>query len=158
MITALVTKEKMDKWKRYFEKYASSMRPNRKTGREIDEYFRAKYPYQVLDSGEFCAVVEENVMANEYFREKVPPGMRPQIKSYMVGDVYVGIDIESGEFHIECGEIEKAAPIFDDLFLYRGLDENDLKNFVMVGQFLELAEENDSIDIFIKEYKKRGRK
>ena len=104
MITALVTKEKMDKWKRYFEKYASSMRPNRKTGREIDEYFRAKYPYQVLDSGEFCAVVEENVMANEYFREKVPPGMRPQIKSYMVGDVYVGIDIESGEFHIECGD------------------------------------------------------
>ena len=151
MITALVTKEKMDKWKRYFEKYASSMRPNRKTGREIDEYFRAKYPYQGLDSGEFCAVVEENVMANEYFREKVPPGMRPQIKSYMVGDVYVGIDIESGEFHIECGEIEKAAPIFDDLFLYRGLEENDLKNLVSVGQFLELAEENNSIDMFIKE-------
>ena len=151
MITALVSKEKMDKWKCYFEQYASSMRPNRKTGREIDEYFRAKYPYQVLDSGEFCAVVEENVMANEYFREKLPPGMRPQIKAYTVGNMYVGIDIESGEFHIECGEIEKAAPIFDDLFLYRGLDENDLKNLVLVGQFLELAEENNSIDMFIKE-------
>ena len=151
MITALVPKEKMDKWKHYFEKYALSMRPNRKSGREIDEYFRAKYPYQVLDSGEFCAVVEENVMANEYFREKLLPGMRPQIKAYTIGDVYVGIDIGSGEFHIECEEIEKATPIFDDLFFYRGLDENDLKNFVMVGQFLEIAEENNSIDMFIKE-------
>ena len=47
--------------------------------------------------------------------------------------------------------IGKKTSIFGDLFFYRGLDENDLKNFVMVGQFLELAEENDSIDIFIKE-------
>ena len=47
--------------------------------------------------------------------------------------------------------IGKKTSIFDDLFLYRGLDENDLKNFVMVGQFLELAEENNSIDMFIKE-------
>ena len=39
--------------------------------------------------------------------------------------------------------IGKKTSIFDDLFLYRGLDENDLNNFVMVGQFLELAEEND---------------
>lgn len=143
MITELVTKEKMDQWKEYFKQYASSILPNRKTGWEIDEYFRKKYPYQTLKSEEFRTVAEEKVMANEYSREKLSPGTKPLIKTYLVENVYVGIDIVSGEFHVECEDMKKAISIFDDLFLYRGLDETDLKNFVMVGQFLEIADKKN---------------
>ena len=152
MITELATKEKMDKWKEYFQQYASSMLPNRKTGRETDEYFRKNYPYRTLKSDKFHAVVEEDVMANEYSRKKLPPGTKPLIKTYLVENVYVGIDIVSGEFHVECENMEKAVLIFDDLFLYRGLDEEDLKNFVMVGQFVEIASKrNISLHLYDEE-------
>ena len=31
-------------------------------------------------------------------------------------------------------------PIYDDLFITRGLSKEDLQNYVIVGQFLELKE------------------
>lgn len=140
MITEIVSKETTEKWNRLFELFSPSMIPNRKKGKEIDEYFREKYSYQVFESEKFKSVVTANILGNKHSREKLPQGMVPQVKCYTVGNVYIGIDIISGEFHIECDEIEKAIPIYDDLFVYRGLDKNDLKNFVLVGQFVELTE------------------
>lgn len=45
MLTTEVTPKMVAEWKQTFETYHGQMSPNRKTGIEIDEYFRKKYCY-----------------------------------------------------------------------------------------------------------------
>lgn len=139
MLTIDPTPEMIAEWKRLFETYHTDMHPNRKTGAEVDAYFRNKYPYQIFNSKDFCEVVELNIMGNEFYRNKLPKGISPDIKSYQTNNVLVGIDLSSGEFHVECKETNKAIPIYDDLFVYRGLDKEDLDNFFLVGEYIKLS-------------------
>lgn len=46
----------------------------------------------------------------------------------------------SREFHVESEKTEKAVPIYDDLFMFRGLDCEDLKSFFLVAQYVKLTE------------------
>lgn len=85
-------------------------------------------------------IVEFNIMENEHSRSKLSKGMKPDVHAYHVGDILVGIDTISGEFCIECEDIKKAIPIYDGLFVYRGLDENDLKNYVLVAEYVKLTQ------------------
>ena len=139
MLTEEPTPELVKEWKRIFETYHTSMLPNRKTGSEVDSYFRSKYPCQVYDNTEFKKVVEFNIVENEHSRNKLPNEEKPYIKSYSIDDVLVGIDLVSGEFHVESEDINKSIPIYDDLFVYRGLDEEDLKNYFLVAEYIKLT-------------------
>lgn len=140
MLTTEVTTEMIAEWKQIFEMHHAVMRPNRKTGKEIDKYFRDKYRYQVFDDMRFKKIVEQNITENEFSRNKLPEGISPIIKSYCNDDVLVGIDLSSGEFHIESEDINKVIPIWNDLFVYRGLDEADLKNFSLVAEYVKLTQ------------------
>ena len=140
MLTTEPTQEMVVKWKDMFEKHRFSMSANRKTGNELDAYFRNKYSFQTLEDTKFKRIVELNITENEYSKSKLPDGTQPIIHSYRVGDVFVGIDTVSGEFHVECTDIQKAELIYDDLFVYRGLDEKDLENFFLTAQYLTLTQ------------------
>lgn len=140
MITSEVTQEMIEEWKRIFDLHHSELSPNRKTGIEVDDYFRNKYIYQIFDSEEFKKIATLNVMENEHSRSKLPVGMKPDIHTYHVGDVLVGIDTLTGEFCVECEDIKKVISIYDDLFVYRGLDEKDLKNYFLVAQYVKLTQ------------------
>lgn len=130
--------ELVKEWKRIFETYRSSMRPNRKTGSEVDSYFRGKYPYSIYKNEKFKKAVAFNIVKNEHSRNKLPEETKPDIKGYCINDVFVGIDVVSGEFHVESNDISKAIPIYDDLFIYRGLDEEDLDNYFLVAEYIRL--------------------
>lgn len=140
MITSEVTPGMLEEWKRIFDLHRSKLSPNRKKGIEVDDYFRNRYTYQILDSPRFKNVVELNIMENEHSRRKLSKRMKPDIHTYRVRDVLVGIDTVSGEFCVECEEIEKAITVYDDLFVYRGLDEDDLKNYVLVAEYVKLTQ------------------
>lgn len=116
------------------------MQPNRKTGVQVDNYFRNKYPYQVYDNSEFKKIVELNIVQNAHSHSKLPNETKPIIKSYKIDDVFIGIDLVSGEFHIESENINKSVPVYDDLFVYRGLDEEDLKNCFLVAEYVRLTQ------------------
>jgi hypothetical protein len=45
----------------------------------------------------FCNVVAAGILDNEYSRNKLPEGTSPDIRSYIVDGVLVGIDVNSGE-------------------------------------------------------------
>lgn len=134
------TAEEITEWKRIFEANHSIMKPNRKNGNEVIRYFKEKYPYQFLDNAKFQEVVAQNILMNEISRSKLPNGVLPNIQSYQIDDVLIGIDLISGEFHMECENMEKCVPIYDDLFVYRGLDEEDLKNFFLVAEYVRLTQ------------------
>ena len=58
----------------------------------------------------------------------------------MVDDVYAGIDLSTGYFHVESENIEAMDKIYDALFVFRGLNAEDFDNYVIVGQYLELLD------------------
>lgn len=116
------------------------MSPNRKNGMEVDLYFREHYEYQPLDSSEFRDIVAAEILNNEYKRNKLSEGVVPDIQSYIVDDVFIGIDVNSGEFHIESVDIDKVKLLYDDLFVFRGLDKDDLNNYFLVAEYVKLSE------------------
>lgn len=139
MLTTEPTIEMIQEWKCIYNENRDKLKPNRKSGAEINDYFCIKYRFEKLDSLSFHDVVEFNIMKNESNREKLPQGAVPQIVAYKAKDssVLVGIDLVTGFFHIEGKDINRVAEIYDDLFLFRGLDETDIKNYFLVAQYIQ---------------------
>ena len=143
MILSELTSEKIEKMKRVYEMHRPLLYPNRKSGAEVDAYFRSIYPYQPLDDYAFQSAAAANIMENEHSYAKLQDGIRPDIRCYRTGNALVGIDLVSGEFHVEAVDMAEAIPVYNDLFVFRGLSEDDLKNFVLVAEYVRLIQ-NDS--------------
>lgn len=135
MITRELTSQDISDMKRTFEKYRSSLVPCRKTGAEVDAYFRSRYSFEPFNNSDFIKIVEANISENGF----LPEGACPDIRSYRIGDIFVGIDLSSGEFHVEAEDIDRVIPVYDDLFVYRGLGKDDLNNFVLVAEYVRLT-------------------
>ena len=82
-------------------------------------------------------------MENAHPNDKLEDGTRPDIRSYRTCNALVGIDLVSGAFHVEAVDMAEAIPVYNDLFVFRGLSEDDLKNFVLVAEYVRLTQ-NDS--------------
>ena len=87
---------------------------------------------------EFLQLVREDLLSNRFAREKLPKGAVPHIVAYKAGNVLAGIDLVSGFFHVESEEIREAEKVYDDLFVFRGLDERDLENYFLVSEYIRL--------------------
>ena len=140
MLTTEPSEEMLQEWRRIHCEYRNKLKPNRKSGVQVNEYFMNKYSFEQYDSAELASVVEYNIIMNEHEREKLPQGVQPQPVTYKISDgpVFVGIDLITGFFHIECEDMKKTAEIYDDLFLFRGLDEMDLDNCFLTAQYVQL--------------------
>lgn len=134
MLTQEATPEMVEKWKEIYEEKRSSLKPNRKTGEELNEYLITNYSLTPIDTEEINKVVIENVLNNECFKEKLPKGVLPNPITYYVGksQIFVGIDLISGYFYVE-GSNE----LYDELFAFRGLDEKDLDNYFLVAEYFK---------------------
>lgn len=113
--------------------------PNRITGDALDVYFQSKYHPRTVTDAAFAEVVRLNAS------ESCPDTSETRIHVYALEDVTVGIGLDTGFFQVECEDIEKCIPIYDDLFVTRGLDGEELKNYVLVGQYLDLLESPRSL-------------
>ena len=82
-------------------------------------------------------------MENAHPNDKLEDGTRPDVRCYRTGNALVGIDLVSGAFHVEAVDMAEAIPVYNDLFVFRGLSEDDLKNFVLVAEYVRLTQ-NDS--------------
>ena len=131
MITSEVTKEELNKWKTLFDNNRDRIVENRISGNELNAYFCANYVYEQVDNPELSEVVTCNARENG--------SDTPLILTYIVqGNIYVGIDLETGYFHVESEDTAAMVRIWDDLFIRRGLNKKDLENYIIVGQYLSL--------------------
>lgn len=142
MLTREPTKEMLEEWKKIYAQYRDILKPNRKNGREVEAYFTVRYEHKIADEQGLKDAVYQNIMGNKFLKDKLSPGKTPNIVTYNAKGAYIGIDRESGYFQVEREEIEKARPIYDDLFLYRGLDEQDLQNPFLVAEYIKLSRRN----------------
>lgn len=141
MITHKATRRDIERWRRIYEQNRSSLVPNRISGTELEHYFVEKYAPQPYADADFLSVVEGNLLENDVHREKLPAGAQPDVAAYCLdGEVLVGIDRTTGFFHVECADIRRAAAVWDDLFVRRGLDARDADNFVTTAQYLLLTQ------------------
>ena len=139
MLTTKPTAEVTQKWKKTFEENRDNLFPNRKTGKELDEYFKKSYDYEELDSPKHKEIVEYNIMHSNHNKAKLSEGVIPEIAVYKIKntDIFVGIDKVTGFFQVESKDTEKMAEIYDDLFAFRGLDLMDIDNYFLVAQYIE---------------------
>ncbi len=139
-----------EEWKRTFEQYATQLVPDRKTGEEVLQYLKDKYPLEETKDDRWNQVTLGNMMQNRHLAEKLPAGKTPRTAVFHVLDtdagktlykrqdalfkgqtITVGVEIETGAFHVEGSSL-----LWDELFAYRGLDEADLQNFYLVAEYV----------------------
>lgn len=144
MITSAVSKEQIETWKEIYMLRKDSLKPNRISGEALDTYFRETYQPERIENRDFKEVVYQN--AKEQNPTLTPD--QSKISTYLLdGDIYVGIDLRSGYFQVECEDINKMIPVWDDLFFTRGLSERDLAHFVLTAQYILISQKNASIDL-----------
>lgn len=133
MLTKEATPELIKEWQNIYYNHIDNLVLNRKTGCEIDEYFRENYSFVSVNDKNAKETVIQNIINNESFKEKLSAGVKPKPMTYTIRDsnIFVGIDLISGYFYVEGSE-----EVYDDLFAYRGLDESDLKNFYLVAEYI----------------------
>lgn len=150
MITKEVNKKNLAEWKRLSERYIGKLSPNRKTGQEVAEYLRKNYRLTPIEGSAAGEIIAYNIMNNAHFREKLPENVEPEPISFYVENegkgralykgrnkknkIFVGLDLATGYFTVEGSE-----RLWNELFLFRGLDERDLKNYVIIAQYIMLG-------------------
>lgn len=139
MIISAVTREQLAHWQQIYRLYGSSLQPNRISGAALDKYFREKYQPVVTTNIAFQEVVLRNAQENDSLTDI------SKIVVYILNDeIYVGIDLISGFFQVECEDISKMASIWDDLFVTRGLSARDLENYVLTAQYILLSRKSNA--------------
>lgn len=162
MLTREATQETLMHWQKLWEAGHSQMQPNRKTGTALIEWLCEHYCVKEVYEPELLEIVSLTVTENEYFAEKLPPDTLPSPRCFFIlhegagetlysqqkgiwqdcDPIFVGIDEVTGEFHVE-----GSPRLWNELFLLRGLDAQDLGNFVMTGQYLELLDRKGALII-----------
>ena len=154
MLTQEATPALIKQWKAVFNEHHDKLRPNRKSGQELLDYLRGRYPLCERHDTAALEVVSENVLNNEPLREKLKPGKAPAPIAFTLPregsalslyaqqdplfwgiDIFVGIDLESGFFHVEGSSL-----LWDELYAFRGLDERDIENYYCVAEYIACLE------------------
>ena len=154
------TLEMVETWKSIYDEYKTQLYPNRKTALEVIEYLKRKYPMTEVIDDKLKQVVVGNVLLNECYAEKLPAGRTPTaiifaIKNTGAGKrlyemqddifkgqhIFVGIELETAFFHVAGSSM-----LWDELFAFRGLDEDDLKNLYLVAEYITCLKKFNMLD------------
>ncbi|HCA4043120.1 TPA: hypothetical protein MPW80_002871, partial [Listeria monocytogenes] len=71
MLTKEATPELIKEWQNIYYNHIDNLVPNRKTGCEIDEYFRGNYSFVSVNDKNAQETVIQNIINNESFKEKL---------------------------------------------------------------------------------------
>ena len=150
MLTRRATPEMVAAWKAASEQYRPLLCPNRKSGHEIVAYLVGKYPLRELPAESLSEVIADNVLLNDHEARKLPPGQSPEAAGFFLensgaaGTLYenqdeifrgkpiiVGVELTSGWFMVEGSSL-----LWDEIFAFRGMDEDDLTNYFLVAEYV----------------------
>ncbi|MGI6152465.1 MAG: hypothetical protein ACOYJB_01345 [Christensenellaceae bacterium] len=150
MVTQAPTPEIYAQWKELYAEYAPKLLPNRRPAADIVAYLQEKYPVVEQSNGRLEQVVIANVLSNECYYEKLPPQTSPKARTFFMqntgrgkllyenqdeffcGDlILIGIEMYTGFFYAQ-----GSSELWDDLFAFRGLDEDDLCNIYLVAEYV----------------------
>ena len=130
-----INKENIALFREFHDKLEN---PKRKGGHEVEKYFLDHYDCQLIEDPQLIEKLTKTIVEDdEYSEVPTDPGTLC-ICVYQVGDIRVAIDETTGTFLVNGDDLDEKAKIFDDLFLYRGLNEEDLSNPFLVGTYIKI--------------------
>lgn len=154
MITSLLTEEEFAERKVLFEKYRSKLVPNRKSGAELLRYLKDNYELTEINDKNAFDTVYLSVTENAYLAERLTEGEKPVPMTFYLensgvgarfyalenrdkdlwGDIdriFVGIDLVTGYY-----TVEGSTMLWDELCAFRGIDEKDMENYIIVSDYI----------------------
>lgn len=160
MLLSEATPQMMAQWKTIRMEYQDRLRANRKSGAAVAAYLAEKYPVQLLQDKRAAQVVTSNVLNNRPFAQKLPAGTAPcpvacHVENTGAGKalyekqdlvfsglrIFVGIDLTTGYF---C--VEGSSDLWDELYAFRGLDEQDLQNDYCVAEYVSCLKKRGMLE------------
>ena len=167
MLIQKPTSETVEEWKAIYAEYKTKLYPNKKTALEIIEYIKQKYPITEQTEEELKQVVINNVLANKCYSNKLPNSKIPAAKVFYIENTGLGkhlyekqVDVFKGNKIIVGVELETAffmvegsSMLWDELFAFRGLDEDDLYNFYLVAEYITCLKKFDMLDSVLTQVK-----
>lgn len=150
MLMREVTPEMVTKWKEVWSQYKDRLHPNRKSGKEVVEYLENKYLLEELHDDNLKQMVMNNILYNKPYADKLPDGAEPLAVIFLVANkdngeflyenkdeafketkIIVGVELISGFFYVE-----GSSYLWDELFVFQGLDEKDIQNYFLVAEYI----------------------
>lgn len=160
MLLQEATPEMVQAWKETFNEYRPLLSPNKKTGPELLAYLQQQYPVTELEDDTIKQVVLANILQNDCHADRLPAGKTPVARGFCIGDfgtgkdlyehqdaifkgipIVVGMELESAFFIVE-----GSSRLWDELFAFRGLDDEDLTNFYLVAEYISCLEKAGRLD------------
>lgn len=160
MLTRKVSPELIREWKDTSATFRPLLRPNKKTGPEILAYLTGKYPARELPADSLSEVISDNVLLNDYNARKMPAGTTPETRGFLIENTGAGkylyenqdefcrgMTIIAGvELHSAYFIVEGSSLLWDELFAFRGLDDEDLTNYYLVAEYVACLRRFDQLD------------
>jgi len=160
MLNRKVTPELIREWKETSATYRPLLRPDKKTGREIVAYLAGKYPVREMPDGSLDEVISDNVLLNDCNARKMPAGKTPETVGFIIentgagkylyenqDEFFRGMSIIAGvELHSAYFIVEGSSLLWDELFAFRGLDDEDLTNYYLVAEYVACLRRFDQLD------------
>lgn len=150
MLMQKPTPEMIEMWKEVWNDFKDKLSPNRKTGKEIVAYLKDKYSLEEQHDDNVKQVVINNVLYNKPYSDRLPEGAEPSVVTFIVvnedngkflyenqdevfkgNNIFVGVELETGFF---C--VEGSSHLWDELYVFRGLDKTDIQNYYCVGEYI----------------------
>ncbi len=156
MITREPTHVDLKAWKQIWIQYKDQLQPNRKSGMELLHYLQDKFVLTERFDEHALRVISDNVTMNSHSAEKIPAGEKTISRAFFVENagagtylyqpenrdapdlwggevsrIFVGVELTTGEFMVEGSTL-----LWDELYAFRGLDEQDLQNYVCVALYV----------------------
>ena len=160
MLTRKVSPEMIREWKDTAATYRPLLHPDKKTGHEILAYLTGKYPVRELPEGSMNEIISDNVLLNDCNARKMPAGTVPEAAGFVIentgtgkhlyenqDECFRGTTILAGvELHSAYFLVEGSSLLWDELFAFRGLDEEDLTNYYLVAEYVACLRRFDQLD------------
>ena len=150
----------VEEWKSTYAEYRTRLHPNKKPATEILAYLKQKYPVTEQTEEPIKQVVRDNIILNECHARKLPAGKAPDVQVFQIEEteagsylyenqddlfkgirIIVGIDLETAFFMVEGSSL-----LWDELFAFRGLDEDDLNNFYLVAEYIACLKKSGTLE------------
>lgn len=151
MIFGPASKEKLSEWREIHKQYKDKLTTNRKSGKEILVYLQNKYLLEEFNEERAFRAVYENVLKNEFQKQKLPLNSQPEPKTFILKNegngktiydnqepiwencpIFIGIDLSSGYV-----QIEGSCILYDEIYAFQGIDEYDIENCVRVAEYID---------------------
>ncbi len=167
MVTEEITEAKLSEMKAIFLSYRDRCIENRINGTALLQYLQMHYELREIKDKETLSVVSNNIMMNEIYFEKIPVGATIKPRAFYVvrcknvnknvllqneeekktSRIFVGIDECTGYYLVE-----GSSWLHDELNAIRGLDKKDLRNFVIVAQYIQALKRMHNLEKIINQY------